>query len=194
MAINIAIIDGHPDPDAARLCHALSDAYARGALEAGHAVRRIDVAGLDFPLLRTAADFRTDATARDIVTAQETIAWAGHVVIVFPLWLGTMPALLKGFLEQAFRPGFAFRYEEAGFPTKLLRGKSARIVVTTGMPGIWYRYYYLAHGLRNLERNVLKFCGFTPIRDTIFGMVEGAGEGTRTGWLRKMEALGRKGA
>jgi len=194
MPINIAVIDGHPDPNAARLCHALAAAYAKGAHEAGHGVRRIDVAALDFPLLRTAVDFKKGIAAPDIQVAQETIRWADHVVILYPLWLGTMPALFKGFLEQAMRPGFAFDDVDNGFPKKRLGGKSARIVVTMGMPGFFYRFFYFAHGLKNLKRNILKFCGFGPIRDTIFGMVEAADNAKRAGWLRKMEVLGRKGA
>ena len=41
-----------------------------------------------------------------------------------------------------------------------MSGKSARIVVTMGMPGFWYRWYFRAHSLRSLQRNILKFVGF----------------------------------
>ena len=56
-ARRILIIQGHPDPDARHLCHALEDAYAAGAIDAGHAVRRVNVAKLDFPILRSQADW-----------------------------------------------------------------------------------------------------------------------------------------
>ena len=49
----IAIIQGHPDPAGHHFCHALADAYAKGAEAAGHQVQRIEIAHLDFPLLRT---------------------------------------------------------------------------------------------------------------------------------------------
>ena len=65
--------------------------------------------------------------------------WAQHWVFLFPLWHGTMPALLKGFLEHIFRPGFAMEYQKNGFPKRLLAGRSARIVVTMGMPVLLYR-------------------------------------------------------
>lgn len=114
-------------------------------------------------------------------------------MIFYPLWLGTMPALLKGFLEQVFRPGFAF---EPGKPGRMFRkrlsGKSARVVVTMGMPAFIYRWFYFAHGLKGLERNVLGFCGIGPIRESLIGMVE-ADAGAREQWLRKMRALGRAG-
>lgn len=194
MSARVLIIDGHPDGDEARLCHALAAAYARGATASGHQVKRIDVAHLTFPVLRTQAEFETAAPVVDIHAAQESIRWASHMVIVYPLWLGTMPALLKAFLEQCLRPRFGFEKDDRGWPKKLLKGRSARIVVTMGMPVLWYRCFYLSHSLRNLERNILKFCGIAPVRETLFGMVESASAEKRAQWLQQMERLGRAAA
>lgn len=194
MAKRILIIDGHPDPDPGRLCHGLANAYASGAADNGHDIRRLDIHALDFPLLRTEADFETGTAPPAIAGVQENIRWAEHIVIIYPLWLGTMPALLKGLLEQAIRPDFAFERGNAGWPKKLLRGRSARIVVTMGMPAMVYRWFYLSHSLRSLERNVLKFAGIGPVRETLFGMVKDSGERTRNGWIERMTALGRTGA
>ncbi len=108
MAKRIAIIQGHPDPGEAHFCHALAAAYETAAQKAGHEVRRITVAGLDFPVLRSKTEFETGTPSPDIAQVQADIAWAEHVVLIYPLWLGTMPALLKAFLEQVFRPDFAF--------------------------------------------------------------------------------------
>ena len=193
MERRILVVNGHPDPAAERLCHALADAYAAGARDAGHAVRRIDVARLDFPILRSQAEFEGGAVCPDIAAAQEAIGWAGHIVLVYPLWLGTMPALLKAFLEQTFRPGFAFAEGGAGWPRKRLAGRTARVVVTMGMPALVYRWFFLAHSLRSLERNILKFAGIRPIGETIFGMVGAANNAKRTRWLGKMRDLGRRG-
>ena len=57
MPKKITIIQGHPDPANNRFCHALEMAYIEGAKNGGHAVKRIDVANLDFPLLRTREEF-----------------------------------------------------------------------------------------------------------------------------------------
>ena len=192
MARRITIIQGHPDPAGDHLCHALADAYAAGAEQAGHAVRRIEVASLDFPLLRTQAAFETGAPPADVRAAQEAIGWSEQLVIAYPLWLGTMPALLKGFFEQAFRPGFAFGTGSKGLWAKRLKGRSARIVVTMGMPAFFYRWYFGAHSLKSLERNILGFCGIRPIRASLFGMVEAASEARRQRWLATMRAHGRR--
>jgi putative NADPH-quinone reductase len=118
----IAIIHGHPDPSGNHLLHAMSNAYADAAASAGHDVRRIEVAQLAFPLLRTQQDFEAGALPPALVQPSEDLRWAQHWVFLFPLWHGTMPALFKGFLEQVFRPGFAMEYNPKGFPKRLLAG------------------------------------------------------------------------
>jgi putative NADPH-quinone reductase len=193
MTKRILIIDGHPDPDATRLCHGLSGAYGAGAVGGGHEIRRIDLHALDFPLLRTREDFDHGTPPGNIAAAQADIMWAEHLMIVYPLWLGTMPALLKAFLEQVIRPNFAFERGKPGWPKKLLKGRTARIVVTMGMPVMVYRWVYLSHSLRSLERNVLKFAGIGPVRETLFGMADETGERTRNRWISRMSALGRAG-
>jgi putative NADPH-quinone reductase len=175
MGRRIAIIQGHPDIAPERLCRRLGEAYATGAREAGHVVRVIDVATLDLPLLMTKADFETRSAPEDARVVQETLAWAEHWVVLYPLWLGSMPAVLKGFFEQVCRPGFAFRYRAKGFPEKLMAGRSAHVVVTMGMPGFVYRWFYGAHSLKALKRNILGFIGISPIRDMVVGGVDGLG-------------------
>ncbi|MCX5512141.1 dehydrogenase [Kaistia algarum] len=190
MAKKIVIIEGHPDPAGGHLCGALADAYAEGAMEAGHAVRRIRIASLEFALLRSQADFQHGEVPDSLKPASEAVLAADHIVFIFPLWLGTMPALVKGFLEQIFRPGIAFAYGHGGFPKKLLAGKSARLVVTMGMPAFLYRWYFGAHALRGMERNILNFVGIKPVRETLLGNVEGVDESVRKGWIQAMRELG----
>jgi putative NADPH-quinone reductase len=192
MTRHIAIIQGHPDPKGGHYGHALADAYAKGAKAAGHKVSRIEVAALDFPLLRSFKEFESGEVVDDLMSARQAIERADHLVILYPLWLGTMPALLKAFFEQLFKPGFAFDYLEGGRWRKRLTGRSARVVITMGMPAFAYRWYFGAHSLKSLERNILKFVGIKPVRESLIGMVEGSA-GHREKWLAKMEVLGRKG-
>ncbi len=106
MSRPIVIIQAHPDSSTAHFGHALAHAYMMGAQQAGHVVKTINVAQLNFELLRSEQEFEAVSPDIDIQKAQETIMWAEHIVILYPLWLGDMPALLKGFLEQVLRPGF----------------------------------------------------------------------------------------
>ena len=194
MGSRIVIIQGHPDKDPGRYCRALADAYAEGAKAAGHSVTRVDLADLHFPLLGSQDEFMHGAVPKALEPARKAISEARHVVLVFPLWLGTMPALVKAFLEQVMRPGVAFSYREKGLPEMLMKGRSARIVVTMGMPAVFYRWWYLSHGVRGLERNILRFVGMKPVRTTLIGMVESLSDAKRRKWLDRMRALGREAA
>jgi putative NADPH-quinone reductase len=143
-------------------------------------------------MVRTKADWESGTPPAAIREAQSAIQWASHLVIAYPLWLGGMPGLLKGFLEQVARPDFAFAKGSAGgMPKGALRGRSARIVVTMGMPALIYRWYFGAHSLKSLERNILRFVGIGPIRESLIGMVESPDPRRRQRWLRKMHDLGR---
>lgn len=190
VGVRILILQGHPDAEQRHLCHALGDAYARGARSAGREVRLLELAEIALPPLRSAEEWKAEAVG-EVKAAQENILWADHLVLIYPLWIGTMPAVVKGFLEQVFREDFAF----GGNPLfdKKLKGRSARVIVTMGMPAFLYRWYFGAHSLKSLERNLLGFVGFKPVHDTVLGLVETVGDRTRARWLAKMEALGRRG-
>jgi putative NADPH-quinone reductase len=190
-AKRITLIDGHPDPDPGRFVHALADTYAAAALAAGHEVRRIAVADLAFDLIESRAEWEECSPPPAIAEAQDDIAWAEHLVIFYPLWLGDLPARLKGFFEQV-RPGFALAPKARGSPEKRLKDRTAHIVVTMGMPALFYRFYFRAHSLRSLERNILGFVGIAPIERSIVGNVEGDPK-HRTMWLETMTEHGAAG-
>lgn len=187
----IAIVQGHPDPAGDHLCHSLATAYAEGARDAGNEVDALTPAAMKFPFIVNKDDFENGPRPDCIVSAQKSILDAQHIVLVYPLWHGTMPALLKSFLEQVFRYDFAFEPLGNGRYRKKLGGRSARIVVTMGMPALAYRWYFRAHGLKNLERNILKFSGIGPVRETLFGMVDNQTAKGRQRWHDKLRKLGR---
>jgi len=195
MSTQITIVQGHPDPKGGHLCHALAQAYASGAREAGHELRIIDVAQLDFPLLRSQHAWTSEPLPPALAPAQDAIHWADHLVFFFPLWLGGMPALLKGFLEQVAREGFAFAKDgSTPMGKKLLKGRSARVVVTMGMPATVYRYYFRAHSLKALERNILGFVGIAPIHETLIGLVDDLDDQAKGKWFEQLRELGRQAA
>ncbi len=194
MARRVLIINGHPDPSPKRFCAALCDAYAAGARATGREVRRLEVGALDLPSMRSAEDFVGGPLTPDVQRAQAGIVWADHLVFVHPLWLGAAPALFKTFCEQVFRYGFAIPHPgtQARTPTGLLKGRSARIIVTMGMPALFYRLGFGAFGVRGFERSVLGLSGVRPIRRTLIGQVEGAPEARRR-WLMEVRRLGERG-
>lgn len=190
MSKRIVLIQGHPDSAPQHLCDALAQAYAKGAINAGHQVRQITVAKLDFPLLRSQEDWEKGTLPAALQQAQDDIKWSEHLVLFFPLWLGDMPALVKGFLEQVARPGFAFNYDDKNpFGKKGLSGRSARVVVTMGMPALVYRWFYRAHSVKSLELNILGFVGFKPVNETLVGMAGNMKPEAARKWLTKLNRL-----
>lgn len=188
----VLVIDGHPDPDRKRFCHALADAYASGAVTADHEVRRVDLSALEFPDLIRRDDWEAASAPASIVRVQDDILWAQHIVIIYPLWLGFMPARLKALFEQALRPGFALGQRERTIGVGRLKGRTARVIVTMGMPAAIYRGFYFQHSLTALKRNILAFVGIGPTRSTIVGNVEGISDIQCQAWLDKVSALGRR--
>jgi len=193
MTRNILILDGHPDADEGRYIHALAKAYHAGAAQAGHDTLTLRLADIDCPVLRTQADYERGEPSEAVRQVQHAFDWADHVVVLFPLWLGSLPAALKALLEQTFRPGFAFSTETPGrSPVKFLRGKSARIIVTMGMPAFVYRWYLRSHSVRTLC-SILRFVGFGRTRATLIGSIGTLEAAKREQWLQEVRDLGRRG-
>lgn len=188
----IVIIQGHPDASERHLCHALGDAYATGAERAGHSVDRLDLARMEIPFLTSQQEQEEGAVAPALAQAQACIKAADHLVFVYPLWLGEMPALLKAFLEQVMRPGFAYDIHKPPLRNGMLSGKSARVIITMGMPAWFYRLYYGSHSLKALKIGILRFVGIGPVRAPLIGSV-GSGRFEGEPWLETMERLGATG-
>jgi len=187
----VMIVVGHPQRTT--FCEALGRAYARGATAAGHDAKLFILSEMNFDAILRDGYRREQPLEPDLRSAYETLATCDHVVLIFPLWCGDMPAILKGFIERVLQPDLlAIQGSHDKASWSILKGKSAHIIMTMGMPGWFYRWYYGAHALKLLKRNILHFTGVTPVRSTVYGMVVGVGEETRKQWLREVEALGHQ--
>lgn len=190
MAKRIVVIDAHPDRTPAPLAHALSDAYADGAASAGHEVRRIALGDWEGAFLRSSDEFEAAPSDPFVTAARADLEWCEHLVIVFPLWLGSAPSLLRAFLEQVSRGRFVGDPNK-GFATGKLRGKSARLIVTMGMPSLVYRVVFGARGVRSIASSILGFAGVKPVRLTLLGAIEAGGAAR---YIAKARSLGVEAA
>ena len=188
----ICLINAHPDPAPERLCHALADAYQSAAQAGGHVVSRFDAGSLDFPMLASAKAFN-EPPPETLAPLRDALSAADHLVLIYPLWLGTLPAKAKALLEQVGRAGFLLDTggDSSKWPAQKMKGKSARVIVTMGMPGFAYRLFYRSHSLKGLERGILGISGFKPVRDTVLGGVE-MGAQRRAKMLDHVARLGAK--
>lgn len=184
------VILGHPR--ARSLCGALADAYAGGAREADCAVRRLDLAALDFdPDLHTVSP-NAQGFESDLLRACTLILWAEHLVFVYPTWWGTMPALLKAFLDRALTPDFAFRTCEGGTGYQgLLGGRSAQLITTMDTPPLVHRLAYRQPGRNAMARATLGFCGIRAVRCMVCGPVRGSSAPRRAAWIERARSAGR---
>jgi putative NADPH-quinone reductase len=188
---SILVINANPDPSPDRLSAALATAYAQGARETGHTVQFISVGELSFPLLRNSREFLVVPADPEILAARKTILEAEHIVFIYPLWLGGPPALLKGFMEQVACGEFALSTGAHGLPKGNLKGRSARVIVTMGMPAIFYRLFYGAHGVIAFNRSVLGIAGIRPIRTSYLGGV-GGGHARCIRMVKRLHRMGRR--
>jgi len=173
MVRSVCIIQGHPHAGGKHLCHSIAEAYAAGAKTAGARVRRIDIGAMDLEMLCDPAEFGT-APSPAMIEAQKAVTASDHLVVIYPLWLGTMPAVVKAFFEQLARNQFAIGPNpDGGWPLQMLKGKSARVIVTMGMPAAAYKLLFGAHGVKGFETMILGMSGIKPVRETLVGGVEG---------------------
>lgn len=186
----IMIVVGHPQRTT--LCEALGQAYARGAAAAGHDAKLFLLSEMSFDAILHDGYRKVQPLEPDLQTAYETLAACDHLVLIFPLWCGDMPALLKGFIERILQPDLIARENtENAMDWNIFAKKSARIVMTMGMPVSIYRWWYGGYALKLLTRNILHFIGIKPVRHTLYGMVATSKPAARERWLQELEALGK---
>lgn len=180
-------------PKALSFCHALAEAYAQGARGEGHVVRTLKLGELDFdPVLHHGYE-QSQPLEQDVLEAQRQIHWAEHLVLIYPVWWGGVPAILSGFFDRVLMPGFAFKVHGRRHPSnELLRGRTAELLATMDTTPGYFRWVYGAPAHRQVARNVLRFCGIKVKRLTEFAPVRTSTEEQRQRWLHKAEALGKR--
>ncbi len=185
----LLVINGHPD--AKSFSAELSEAYAAAA-EAHTSVARLELRELSFDLVLRHGYSQPQPLEPDLQRATEAIRAARHVAWFFPCWWNSTPALVKGFVDRVFLPGFAFRYDaDKALPVKLLTGRSARLVTSMDSPWLWHKLVNRSAVNVQFERSTLGFSGFSPVKsDTFYS----ARKMTADAHLRARERMRKMGA
>lgn len=188
----IFILLAHPNATGT-LTASFADRYERAALDRGHEVRRVNLGELAFDPVLHKGYKEIQSLEPDLVTFQENVIWADHLVILYPNWWGTMPALLKGLIDRAWLPGFAFRFHKTG-PMKgllwdpLLKGRTARIIILANTHSL-IAHFFFGDFTNELSRATLGFAGVRT-RVSVFAPSEKASAATRDRWLRAVARMG----
>jgi 1,4-dihydroxy-2-naphthoate octaprenyltransferase len=189
--MNVLIIAGHPRKDS--FSHALANAYKEGALQSGAHVKQLVLADMMFNPNVVTVSPQFQQAEEGVQQAQAYIRWADHLVFVYPTWWGTMPALLKGFLDRVLTPGFSFAEREGGNGwVQLLKGKTAQLITTMDTPLWVYRWILKAPGHRALGDATLKFCGISPVSTLSFSIMKDSSPEQRKNWLEQARQAGLK--
>jgi putative NADPH-quinone reductase len=191
----IFILLGHPDKSG--VCGEIAETYEAAARATGHTVERLNISEMVFdPILHHGYRERQELEP-DLVRFQELVIAADHFVVIHPVWWVGMPALLKGLFDRAWLPGSAFRYmrmkngARSIFWHRMYRGKSARIIVTSGTHPLLVRFLP-GNVNAQLKWGILWFAGFS-VRTTWFGPAENIPEARKARWLAKVHKLGEEG-
>ena len=194
-ARNIFILFGHSDTSG--ICGTLANAYESAARAAGHAVTRMNLGEMQFDPILHKGYRAIQELEPDLVRFQQLVTTADHFVIIYPVWWVGMPALLKGLFDRAWLPGSAFRYikTKAGARTifwhRLFRGKTARIIMTSGTVP-WMVRFLPGNVNAQLKWGILWYSGFS-VHTVWFGPAEHPPEAHKARWIAKVQKLGRKG-
>ncbi len=186
----IFILLGHPDNDS--LNCTLADEYERGAIEAGHDVRRMNIGEMQFDPILHKGYREIQMLEPDLLSFQENVRWADHFIIFYPSWWSTMPAVLKGLFDRTWLPGFAYKFIDGSYMwKKLMKGKSASMVVTSDTAPLIQRIIF-GDTTNELKKGILWFAGFGPIYVHKFGYLKHFGMWRREHMKRKVYGLGKK--
>ena len=190
--MKIFILLGHSDKDT--YSGALADSYGEGAREAGHEVRRIDLGDITFDPILHKGYKEIQELEPGLIAIQENIIWSDHLVIVYPNWWNTMPALLKGMFDRMFLPNYAFHIDKKTKKVdQLLAGRSARVIIVSGTYHPFFIRLKFGDFTNEIERGILKFSGFSPVRVTTLGPIEHCSDTKREKEKKRVYNLGKRG-
>lgn len=192
----IVVLLGHPNPGPT-LSSEFALIYEAAAKKAGHEVRRFNLGEMKFDPILHQGYKAIQELEPDLKSLQEAIKWADHLVIIYPNWWCTMPALLKGLFDRMWLPGFAFnmRKNKEGKQTvgwhKRLKGKTARVFVLSGTHP-WLIWLFFGDYTNEIKKGILWFAGFR-VRMTLLGPTDQAPEWMKNDWRKRVAWFAKRG-
>lgn len=186
MKKNILVVLGHPSPKS--FCGAIADTYAQSAKDNGAEVKTLKLGEIKFDPVLWNGYNEIQELEPGLIESQQLIKWANHIVFVYPNWWGTIPALLKGFFDRVFLPGFAFKFGASPAKwDKLLQGRTAELIVTMDTPVWFYRWIYKKPGHNEMKKSILGFCGIKVHKTTEFSPITQSTKEQREKWLARVK-------
>ncbi len=185
---NILIIVAHPKEES--FSFAMANKYKEVSKKRGDSVEMIDLYRCEYQqAFFTYEDANALTVTPQMQYFQDKISQADELVFVFPYWWGSMPAILKNFLDWNLSKDFAFTYVNAR-PKGLLNNKTVKIFTTTGAPSFIYMLTGANRRLKNMwKEQIIEFCGMKLDGCHIFGGIDTHAKNTDK-ILEKIESQG----
>ncbi len=186
----VLVLCGHPDKDS--FSGTVADHYQVGAQDAGHTVERVNIGELNFDPILHKGYKEIQALEPDLITLQDKFRNADHIVIIYPNWWCTMPAILKGLFDRFWLPGFAFNFnKQTKQIEKHLKGKTGRVIILSGSHSPFKTWWQFGDYTNEIQYGIMEFAG---IRTNVssFGPCEKVNDEIRAKWLKEVESLGKK--
>jgi NAD(P)H dehydrogenase (quinone) len=169
---------------------AVAKSVASGLEKEGYEVVFRDLANSPINPLLTQVDLAKwgqGSAPDEILKEQALVKEAELLAFVYPVWWFDRPAVLKGWFDRVFSPGFAYLPTDTGV-NGLLAGKRAVIVQTTGGPEALYdRYESLPAVTRAMTEGTLGFCGIQDVRVRTLFAVTAVDDQARASYLEQTE-------
>ena len=190
MSKKILVLLGNPDSDS--FSGAMADHYASGAQDAGHEVVRVNIGDLQFDPILHKGYKEIQELEPDLIDLQDKFRWADHVVIVYPNWWCTMPAILKGLFDRMWLPGFAFNFDkQTKRIVRHLEGKTSRVIIISGTHSPFKTWWNFGDFTNEIQHGILEFAGLST-RVAAYGPVERVDDTQREKWFSEVERMGQK--
>jgi len=187
---NILVICANPDKDT--FSGVMADHYQVGAEDSGHHVERVNLGDLQFDPILHKGYKEIQPLEPDLLALQDKFRAADHIVIIYPNWWCTMPALLKGLFDRFWIPGFAFNFnKQTKKIEKHLAGKTGRVIILSGSHSPFKTWWQFGDYTNEIQYGILEFAGIRT-NVTSFGPCERVNDECREKWLKEVENLGKK--
>lgn len=194
--MNTLIVFNHPYGGS--FCGAILAAVERGLKTGGHKCRVINLDQDDFdPVMRSkdllafvgagrAGEDALDAIDDQVREYKGHLEWAEHLVMIFPIWWMTTPAMTKGFIDKVIFPAIAYDMKDGRLVSRLSLRK-VTVITTMNTPADIYREVFGNPLEGSLIKGTFRQIGIENIEWTSLNEVKQVSREQREAWLEEIE-------
>lgn len=191
------IIYNHPHEGS--FCSAIREAVHSGLKKGGHPCKVINLDKDQFDPVMRGKDLKAFVMAGRmgeeglegvdpiVLRYMKKLHWAEHIVMIFPVWWMTMPAMMKGFVDKVIFPGVAYKMEDGKLVSTLSDLRQVTVISTMNTPSDIYKDLFGNSLEGSLIKGTFNQIGIHDVRWISLNMVKQSGDERRWLWLDEIE-------